>query len=85
MQLKERSCGDRIFKLIQQLERNVNAPDLHSFKASIKNGIVFVEARLDGIYIEHQIGDKEMKWVGLGIAAANRLEMLELDPDSVDM
>ena len=83
--MSELSYGDRIFKLIQKLERNVNVPDLHSFKANIKDGIVFVDARIDGIYIEHHIEDKKTQWVGYAIAAANRLVMLELDLDTVDM
>ena len=83
--MDELSYGGRIFKLIRQLERNVNVPDLHSFKADIKDGIVFVEARVDGIYISHHIEGKETKWVGYAIAAANRLEMLGLDLSTVDM
>lgn len=76
----------RIFKLLQKLERNVNRPDLHSFKAQIKDGVVFVEAHSGGIYIElADNNNKCSQWVGSCIAAANRLEMLDLDLDTVEI
>ncbi len=84
--MNQLSYGDRIFKLLQQFERNVHKPDLHSFKAKIKNGIVFVDARQGEVYISEMRHDTtQVGWTGTYIAAANRLEMLELDLDSIDI
>ena len=80
------SYGDKIFKLLQTLERNINKPDLHSFKARIKNGVVFVEARRGEVYISEMRADTtHVGWAGTYMAAANRLEMLGLDLDSVEI
>ncbi len=80
------SYGDKIFKLLQKLERNVNNPDLHSFKAHINTGVVFVEARQEDVYISHERDNGTfVGWVGTYIAAANRLEMLKIDLDSVEI
>lgn len=76
--------GDRIFRLVQQIERNVNKPDLHSFTAKIKNGVVWVEARAGEIYIsEMRCDTTHIGWAGNAIAAANRLEALGIDLESV--
>lgn len=86
MERDKLSYGDKIFKLLQSLERNVNTPDLHSFKANTKNGVVFVEARPGGIYISEMRADETRgEWAGLAIACANRLEMLGVDLDSVEI
>lgn len=86
MERDKLSYGDKIFKLLQSLERNINKPDLHSFKARIKNGVVFVEARQGEVYISEMRHDTtHVGWTGTYIAAANRLEMLGLDLDSVEI
>ncbi len=78
------SYGDKIFKLLQRLERNVHKTDLDNFVANIRDGVVFVEARQGEVYIgEHRSDNTHVGWVGTYIAAANRLEMLGLDLDSV--
>ena len=86
IQVGELSYGDKIFKLLQGLERKVNVPDLHSFVANVKNGVVFVEARQGEAYIRETRKDATcVDWAGNYIAAANRLEMLRLDLDSVEI
>ena len=83
--------GDKIFKFLQKCNRNHNVPDLHSFKAKIKGGTVWVECRGYEVYIETQIFDentdvcKTSQWAGTAIAAANRLEMFGIDLDTIDM
>ena len=80
----ELSYGDRIFKLLQMLERKVNVPDMHSFIARTKNGTVFVEARQGEVFISHERDNGTyVGWSGTYIAAANRLEMLGLNLDTV--
>ncbi|MDO4495215.1 MAG: hypothetical protein Q4B62_05430 [Clostridiaceae bacterium] len=82
---------DRIFKILQNCNRNHNVPDIHSFKAKINGGVVWVECRGYEVYIETQILDehtdacKKIKWVGTTVAAANRLEKLGIDLDTIDM
>lgn len=84
--MKELNYGDKIFKLLQSLERKVNVPDLHSFKARAGNGTVFVEARQGEVFISHERDNGTyVGWCGTYIAAANRLEILELDLDSVEI
>lgn len=79
------SYGDRIFKLLQKLERHIYTPDLHSFTAQIKNGTVFVEARQGEVFMRHGIGDSWSTWAGTYLAAANRLEMLGIDLNTVEI
>jgi len=81
---------DRIFKLLQKLNRKPLKEDLHSFRAKIKNGIVFVECRGYEIYIESFEYDKNGKetrktWAGVPIASANRLYELGLDLESIEI
>ncbi|MEN6421625.1 MAG: hypothetical protein ABFD76_06715 [Smithella sp.] len=84
--MSELSYGDKIFKLLQKLERNINKPDLHSFTAWCKDCFVFVEAKFVGeIYIEEQRGNECITWAGYPVAAANRLERLGIDLDSVEI
>ena len=80
--------ADEIFKLLQKCNRNSNKPDLHSFRADIQDGTVYVECRGFEIYIESRIyGEQEKvcRWVGNTISAANRLAMLNMDLLSVEM
>ncbi len=76
-----------IFKLVQKIERNVGKKDLHSFTGSINGGVVHVTADYGGVYVEHQKTDccDWVCWVGTAIAAANRLEMLGLNLESVEI
>lgn len=84
--------GDRIFKFLQKCNRNHYVPDLHSFQAKINGGTVYVDCRGFEVYIETHIFDKnttdifkKSQWVGTTIAAANRLEKLGMDLDTIDM
>lgn len=84
------SYGDKIFKLLQKLGRNLHYPDIHSFKANTKDGVVFAEAREGEVYIRHipnnaETASEYTDWAGTYIAAANRLEMLGLDLNSVEI
>ena len=83
--MNELSYGDKIFKLLQKLEKNLHKPDLHSFKGQIKDGSVFVEARRGEVFIDDERGGNRTSWAGTYIAAANRLEMLGLDLDTVEI
>jgi hypothetical protein len=85
--MEQREYGDKIFKMVQRIERKRNVPDLHSFTGHVKDGFVCVEARCDGISIDFQKTDcTEWEcWVGTAIAAANRLEMLGLDLSSISV
>lgn len=79
---------DKIYNLIWKLKRNKNKPDMHSFKAFIKNGVIWVDYD----------GDKKM-WVvvlqrnGVRDSAdyvnpaylANQLAFLDLDLESVEI
>ena len=81
--------GDKIFKFLQKCNRYHNTPDMGSFIAKAKNSTVFVECRGSEVYIEQNIYDedtdtcKRVKWVGSIVAAANRLEQLEMDYDTI--
>lgn len=78
-----------ITKLLTQLVRNKNVPDLHSFLASIDGGRVYVSACPEGgVFLEYwnsQTGSGSASWAGAVKDAADRLDMLGLDLRSVDM
>lgn len=81
---------ERVFKFLQKCNRNHATPDLHSFQAKIKDGYVWVECRGYETYIAShifsQFGEETVtEFVGTTIAAANRLEMLGIDFDSIEM
>lgn len=79
--------GDKIFKKLQWHNSRTHIPDLHSFVADIEKGRVFVECRGYEVMIESRIYNGETEtvktWCGTLIAAANRLEMLKIDLNSV--
>lgn len=80
---------DVILKRMQKLHRMRHKPDLHSFKANIKNGLAYVEAQWDGIFIEFftydaEGNEKRERWVGSVKSAARELEMRGLDLASVE-
>ncbi len=85
----ELSYGDKIFKLLHQCNKDSDKPDLHSFIANIKDGTVFVECRGYEVYIDSTLrggnGEKKSRWVGTTTAASNKLEMLGIDLQSVDI
>ncbi len=88
--MKNLSYGDKIFKLLNQCNRNCNAPDLHSFTADILNGSVFVDCRGFEVFIESTTYDKnanrhKIQWVGTTIAATNRLEKIGIDLSSLEV
>lgn len=80
---------ETITKLLQKLHRMRHKPDLHSFKAKITAGVVYVEAEEDAIFIEAFIYDeegRELREYGcypLG-EAAHRLACLGIDLASVE-
>lgn len=81
--------NDNILKLLQKLHKMRHKPDLHSFKAKIKSGVVFVEAEEDAIFMEIFIYDADghenrERWVGAITEAATKLERLEIDPATVE-
>ena len=89
--MNDNNLGDKIFKILQGLKKQMHIPDLHSFKAKIKNGVAFVEYTMnDEIYIEYFIYDaqgneKRYQWAGTLIAAANKLEALQIELETIDM
>lgn len=81
---------DKLFKFLQRCNLRHGTPDMHSFKAKIKNGVVFVDCRGYEIYIESITYDsngneKRTRFAGTTIAATNRLEMLQIDFDSIEI
>lgn len=80
--------GDRIFKILHQFNKRAHIPDLHSFTAKIENGVVFVECRGYEVMVESrtysETGEEKVStWCGTTVAAANRLEILQLDIDTI--
>ena len=84
------NVGDKVFKLLTKMNRQPLKKDLHTFKAKIKNGVVWVECRGYEIFIETYLYDEKgnetrTQWAGTTIAAANRLELLEIDFDTIEI
>lgn len=78
-----------ILNLLERLLRRRHIPDLHSFKAKIKNGVVFVDAQWDGFHIDFITYDgagneTRESWVGSAFLAARELESRGLDLTSVE-
>ena len=83
---------EAIIQLLQRCRRQWYIPDLHSFRASIKDGVVFVECDIDGVDIDAITYDKKGNEIRnswrLGTAlndAIDILERLEIDLDTVSM
>ena len=81
---------DKLFKFLLECNRRCNIPDLNSFVANIKDGMVYVECRGYETYIESRTynenqNEHKTKWAGTTIAAANRLEMLGMDFNSIEI
>lgn len=81
---------EKLFKFILRANKNANKPDLHSFRANITNGYVWVDCRGYETYVESHTYDlfgneKISRFVGTAVAATNRLEQLGIDFDSIDM
>lgn len=83
--MEKHEYGDKIFKLLQRMERDRDKPDLHSFKAETEKGTVFVEARSGEVRMDEHRENEVIPWVGSYMAAANRLEMLGLKLNTVEM
>ncbi len=81
---------ERLFKFLLKCHRHHDTHYLHSFTAKIKNGVVYVDCLSFGqTYIESTVydvnGDETItQWAGTTVAAANRLEMLGIDFDSIE-
>lgn len=78
-----------ILKRLQKLHRMRHKPDLHSFKAKIKNGVVYVESEEDAIFMEFFTYDDagnetRARWVGSVAGAARELESRGIDLASVE-
>lgn len=78
-----------ILKILQRLHRMRHKPDLHSFKAKIKDGVAYVEAEEDGIFIECFTYDDEgnetrERWVGPIPEAVRELHERGLELKSVE-
>lgn len=78
-----------ILKLLQKLHRMRHKPDLHSFKAKIKAGVVYVEAEEDAIFIAaftYDAAGKETRtrWAIPIEVAADKLEKLGIDLATVE-
>lgn len=81
---------ETIFTILQKMNRKAKTADLHSFEANIKSGVVFVECRGYEVFIKSFVYDDKgeetrTEWTGTTIAAANRLEMLGIDFDSIEV
>lgn len=50
--------NDAILKLLQRCRRQWHKPDLHSFKAKINDGVVFVECDRDYVDIDAVVYEK---------------------------
>lgn len=76
--------------LLKRLNKYRYTPDLHSFKAKINGGVVFVECTGENaFYIEAFVYDKDGNetrnfWDATTEEAAKELERLGLDLDSVE-
>lgn len=83
---------DALLKLLQRCRRQWYKPDLHSFRAQIKDGVVFVECDWDGVDIDaftyDKKGNEHRNFWRLGTAlndAIDVLEKLEINLDTVSM
>lgn len=80
---------DVILKILQRLHRMRHKPDLHSFKADIKGGVVYVEAQEEGLYMELFIYDAEGKetrehWTGSIVEGTKKLKDLGLALETIE-
>lgn len=78
-----------ILNYLQRLNRRRHKPDLHSFKAKIKDGIVYGEARWDDFSLDFFLYDgagneTRVHWSGAITAAARELESRGLNLASVE-
>ena len=76
---------DRLYKFMLKCRRNANKPDLHSFKIETKKGTAFVECRDEEVRIDLFIGNEKKIFVLTYIAAANKLDQLGADMNTVYM
>ena len=83
--------NEAILNLLQKCRRQWYKPDLHSFKARIKNGVVFVDCDQDSVRIDAVTYDKKgneirESWT-TGRALRDAVEILmrlEIEPDTVE-
>ena len=78
-----------IIKMLEKIYRMRHKPDLHSFKAKTRDGIVYVEAEEEGIFVESITYDAEGKerrerWVRPIAVTAIELEVMGIDLTSVE-
>lgn len=80
---------NEILNYLQRLNRRRHMPDLHSFKAKVKDGIVYGEARWEDVSLVFFLYDAagnetRVHWSGTITAAARELESRGLDLASVE-
>ena len=76
---------DKLFKFILKCQKNHYKPDLHSFRIAIDNGTAYIDCRQHEVFIEYYVDDCKKQWCGLAIAAANLLELLKADINTIDV
>lgn len=82
--------SDSIFVILTKLQISHHRKELHSFRATIKDGFVYVECRGYEVYVEtHTTGtdgeERTTQFCGTTVAAANRLEMLGINMATIEM
>lgn len=81
---------DKLFKFIINCSQNCDRNKFHAFTADIKHGKVYVKFRKSEVYIRscvRAIDEKETitEWIGYPVAAANRLDLLGIDFESISI
>lgn len=76
---------EAITKLLQKLHRKRHTPDLHSFKAKIAAGVVYVEAEEDGIFMELFTYDADGNETRERMVASVYLAARELERRGLDL
>lgn len=81
--------NNAILELLEKIHRMRHKPDLHSFKAKIKAGVVYVEAEESVIFMEFFTYDDKgnetrRRFTGSIPEAASELEKQEIDLATVE-
>ena len=87
--MSESIRDNRILNWLQRCNRNVHKPDLHSFRAKIPSGFVWVECRGYDVIIETYVyddfGNETKTWFVLTLnKAAIMLTELQMDFDTIE-
>ena len=80
---------DKLFKVLMKCCRNRNKPDLHSFTVLILGGVAFVDCGREDkqvlIRAYYDGKDNFTDWVGLPVAACNRLINIGADVETIEI